>query len=82
MMYKYYSRLGIFPNKHNEDGKNIHDEIFNNLPYFIKNRLHVDCLQDGFVMHKDKVIICEIEVINPITDYMIHMDYCQKQIPQ
>ena len=80
MMYKYYSRLGIFPNKHNEDGKNIHDEIFNNLPYFIKNRLHVDCLQDGFVMYKNKVKLFKIEVIPPINAYMIPDDFCQKTI--
>ena len=35
MMYQYYSRLGFFPIKHNEEGKYIHNEIFNNIPHFI-----------------------------------------------
>ena len=59
-MYKYYSRFGFLPIKHNEKGKYIHNEIFNNIPHFIKNRLHVDCLQDGFVMYKNEVILRKI----------------------
>ena len=36
MMYKYYSCLGFFPIKHNEEGKENHNEIFNIIPHFIK----------------------------------------------
>ena len=36
MMYTYYYRLGFYPIKNNEEGKNIHNEIFNNIPHFIK----------------------------------------------
>ena len=44
MMHKYYSCIGFSAIKHNEDGKDIHNEIFNNIRHFIKNRLHVDCI--------------------------------------
>ena len=60
-------------NKNNEEAKYIHNEIFNNIPHFIKKRLHVDCLQDGFVMYKNKVILRKIEFIPPIPDSMIPM---------
>ena len=36
MIYKYYSLLGVFPIKHIEEGKDIHNEIFKNIPHFIK----------------------------------------------
>ena len=49
MMYKHYSFLGFYPIKHNEEGKYTHNEIFNNIPHFIKKRLHINCLQYGFV---------------------------------
>ena len=32
-------------------------------------------------MYNDKVLICKQEVINPITDYMIPVDFCQKNKP-
>ena len=53
MMNKYYSHLGFSPIKHNEEGKDIHNEIFNNIPHFIKNRMHVDFLQYRFVLYKN-----------------------------
>ena len=81
MIYKHYSRLGDFPIKQNEEVKDIHNEIFNNILHFIKNCLHVDCLLDGFVMYNNKVIIIEIEIITPIPDSMIPMDFCQKYLP-
>ena len=56
----------------------IHNEIFNNIPYFIKNRLHVDCLQDSFVIYNDKLILHKREVIFNIPDYMIPVNYCKK----
>ena len=56
----------------------MHNEKFNNTPYFIKNCLGVDCLQDGFVMYNDKVILFNREVILPIPDYMIHVYCCKK----
>ena len=59
MIYQYYYRLGFFPIKHNEEGGNIHNEIFNDIPYSIKNRLHANCLQDGFVIYNGKLIFHE-----------------------
>ena len=57
IMYQYYSRLGFPQIKQIEEGKYIQNEIFNNIPNFIKNRLHVECIQDSFVMYNDKVIL-------------------------
>ena len=37
MVYNYYSFIGFLPIKHNEEGKDTHNGIFNNIPYFIKN---------------------------------------------
>ena len=54
MMYKYYSCLGFHPIEHNEEGKDIHNEIFNNMQHFIKNRLHVDVFQDVFLFTRIK----------------------------
>ena len=54
MMYKYYSCLWFFPIKHNEEGKYIHSEIFNSIIHFIKNRLHVYCIQDSFLCTRIK----------------------------
>ena len=51
MMYEYNYCLGFSPIKHNEEGKYIHNEIFNNIPHFIRNRQRVDFLQDGFVVY-------------------------------
>ena len=50
MIYKYNFYLEFIPVKKNEEGKEIHDEIFNNIPHFIKNCLYVKCLQYNFVM--------------------------------
>ena len=57
MMYKYYYHLECYPIKHNEEEKYIHNEVFNNIPHFIKKRLHVYYLQYGFVMDKNKVVL-------------------------
>ena len=57
MMYNYYSRFSYFPIKHNEEGKDIHNGIFNSIPHLIKTRLRVDWIQDGFVMYKYKLLI-------------------------
>ena len=81
MMYKYYSHLGFSQSTNNEEGKYIHNEIFNNIPHFIKNCLHVDFLKYDFVMYKDKVIICKGGVIIPITGFMMPVDLCQKNYP-
>ena len=53
MMNKYYSHLGFSPIKHNEEEKYIHNQIFNNIPHFIKNRMHVDFIQYRFVLYKN-----------------------------
>ena len=50
MMYKYDSNLGFFTNKKQREVKDIHNEVFKNIPHFIKNCLYVSCLQDIFVM--------------------------------
>ena len=60
VMYKYCSCLGVFPIKHNAEGKYINNEIFNNIPHFIKNRSHANIIQDGFVAYEDKLIMCKI----------------------
>ena len=72
------SCLVVLPIKHNEEGKYIHNKIFNNIPHLFKNHLHVNCIQDGFVMYNDKVSIRKRVVIPTITDYMIPMYYCQE----
>ena len=77
-LYKHYSRLIFPPIKYNKERENIHNEVFNKISYFIKNCLHVDCLQDGFVVSNDKVILHKREVITPIPDSMIPVDFCQK----
>ena len=77
MMYKYYSLL-VFPLiKHNEEGKDIHSEILNDIPHLIKNYLHVNCIQHGLDVCNDKVLISKQEVIPPISNYMIPMDLCK-----
>ena len=48
IMYKYYSRLGFSLIKQNKEEKYIQSEIFNNITHFIKNRLHVNFIQDVF----------------------------------
>ena len=35
IMYKHYSYLGFPQIKHNSEGKYVHNEIFNNIPYLI-----------------------------------------------
>ena len=80
MMYKYYSCIGFFPIKNNEEVKDVHNEIFNNIPHFVKNRLHVDCLQDGSVMYKNKVILSKREFIHTIPEFMMPVDCCKKSI--
>ena len=42
--------------------------------------MHVDFIQAGFVLYKDKVILLKIEVIPHITDSMICMDFCQNKL--
>ena len=79
MIYKCYSRIGFTPIKHNKE-KN-HNEIFNIIPQLTKNRLHVDCLQDGFFMYNNKLILSKVEVINPIPDYLKPEDCCKKNHP-
>ena len=80
-MYKYYSRLEFLPIKQNKEGKDIPNEIFNNIPHFIKSLLHVDFIQYGFVMYKDKVTIHKRELVIPIPYSMIPVDLCQKLYP-
>ena len=77
-IYNYCSCLDFSPIKQNEKGKDIHNEIFNNVHHLIKNCLHVDFLQDDFVMYKDKVLIRKIEIIPIIADYIIPVDCFQK----
>ena len=80
LMYKYYSHLEFLLIKHNKGEIYIHNEIFNNINHFIKNCLHVDYLQYGFVVYKKKVTVPKIEVIRPKRYSMIPMDFCIKII--
>ena len=41
--------------------------------------MHVDCLQDCFVVSKNKVILCKRKVISLITDYIIPVYCCQNK---
>ena len=80
MMYKYYSCVGFSYIKQNEEVNDIHNEIFNNIPHFIKICLHDDFIQDGLVMYRNKILILKREVIPPIHDYMIPVAFCQNKI--
>ena len=44
---------------------------------FHKNRLHFNCLIDGFTMYNDKLPILKQEVVTPIYDSMIPVDFSQ-----
>ena len=81
IMCKYYSCLGFFPIKHNKEWKYTHNEIFNKIPHFIKNRPRVNFLQDGFVMYNCTVLILKREVIHHIPDFIIPVYFCQKINP-
>ena len=54
MMYKYYSHIVFLSIKNNEEGKDIHERVFNNIPHSIKNIFHVNFNQGGFVMQNSK----------------------------
>ena len=77
MIYKYYSRLGFIPTKHNEEGRYIHNKILNNISHSIKHFPRVNCLQCSFVTFNDKLIIRKLEVIPPIPDSMILVDFLE-----
>ena len=72
--------VDFYQSTHNEEVKYIHNEIFNNIPHFIKNRLCFDCLQVGFVVYKNKVVIFKREFIPSIPDYMIPVYFIKKLI--
>ena len=78
MMYKYYSRLEFSPDQTQLGSKNIHNKIFNNIPQFIKNCIHINFLQYGFFMCNDKVLFHKQYVIPPIPYSMIPMDFRQR----
>ena len=50
MMNTYYSFLGFIPIKHNEEVKDICEELFNSVPHLIYNFICVNCLKYGFVI--------------------------------
>ena len=79
MLRHDYSCLRFPPIKNNEEGVNINKKIFNNIPHLIKTHLCVNCLQDGFVMYNDKVIIRKREVVTPIHDSMITVEFFQNK---
>ena len=54
----------------------------NDITNFIKKYFHVNCLQDYVVMYNAKLIILELEVIPPIPDAMIPVDFCQNIEPE
>ena len=45
---------------------------------FHQKRLHVHCLQYGFVMYNDNLILSKIEVVPPIPNYMTTVYFCQQ----
>ena len=71
MISKYYSRLTSPPNQTQRGRKGYPQWNVKNIPHLIKNNLHVNCLQYGFVMYNDEVIIFKREVIPLIPDSMI-----------
>ena len=75
MTYKYYSRILFIPIKHIKEGK--YKEVFNNLPHFIKNILHVNCLHNILLVYNDNVLIRKLQAIPPIPYFIIPVDYCQ-----
>ena len=56
----------------------MNDEMFNNIPHFIKNHLCGNCLQGDFVMYNYRVPIFKQEVFRTIPDSMIPVDLFQK----
>ena len=80
MMYKYYYWLGFFKIKQSGERNYIHNEIFKYTPHFMKNCSPINCLQYGFVIYKDKVLIHKIEVIPHIPDSMIPVDFCKRNL--
>ena len=77
MTHKYVYCPGFFPINHIEEAKDIHEEAFNNIPHCIKNHLHVNVIQDGFVMYNGRVLMFKQNVIPKIPDYMIPEYCCQ-----
>ena len=77
-MYRYYSHLKVSPIKHFEEGKEINNEIFNNIPNLVKYHVRANCLQYGFVMYTDKVIMIKLEVIPHTYNYMIAVDFSKE----
>ena len=45
------------------------------MPHLIKNSLHINCLKDGFVMYNDKLLIRKRDLIPPVTDSMIQVNF-------
>ena len=64
--------------KHNREGKDVDNEIFNNTPHFIKTRIRVNFIQDGFAVYNDTLLIFQPEFIPLIHGYMIPVDFRQK----
>ena len=56
----------------------MNEELFNNIKYFIKNCLRVNCLQYDFVMWNDNVPIRIWEFIDPMPDYIIPIDFFKR----
>ena len=80
-MYKYYSCLRFIPIKYSVEGREFHNKKLKLLPHFIKNCLHVNCLQGVFKMYNDKVLICKRYAITHITDSMITVDLFKRNDP-
>ena len=78
IIYKYCSCLECLPINHNEEEKYIHKEVFNNILHFIRNRLHINCIQYGFNVQGLSTHLKK-KFITPISDYMLAIHFCQKQ---
>ena len=79
MIHSNYYSLGFVPIKHNEKGNDIHKEEFKKIPHFIKNHHRVNCIHDGSVLYNDNLLIQKWEVIAPIPDSMIPVDFQNKK---
>ena len=80
MMNKYYSCLGFLSIKHNEDGKEIINEIFNNTIFH--HKIFMSTVFNMVFMYNDRLIILKRKIILPIPDSMIPLYLCQMNKPK
>ena len=67
----------VYPNQIQQGRKIYSWWNIQNFTPFHHNRLRFNCLIDGYVVYNDKVPIWKQEVIPPIFDYMIPVNWSQ-----